>query len=329
MLGLTLATSNVSAMYRPRSDWQRIYDSQTTEGISPPNELAEETDEAVDDYIKRIDAGFATLRKQLDAYRPDVVVVLGYDDGTAFSGVQIPQICTFTGPEMTGSTAVTLLGEKPEDHNITFACNPEFAWEMHGELVDRGFDLSYMSIQNPLGRPEMGTSSAFTQPAKKLLDGLGATIVPIFINCMVEPTPTGHRMFAFGQALGEILEDSPGKVALLAVGGLSHDPNGDRAGWIDNRMDRFILDQIEKGRAERLKTLFDVDSDTVRGGTGQIRTWVAAAAAAERVHEERGLDRTQTTATGTRRKHASGTVADYIPALRAMTGIGFAFWNFD
>ena len=175
----------------------------------------------------------------------------------------------------------------------------------------------------------MGTSSAFTQPAKKLLDGLGATVVPIFINCMVEPTPTGHRMFAFGQALGEILEDSPGKVALLAVGGLSHDPSGDRAGWIDNRLDRFVLDQMQKGRSSRLNQLFDVDSDTVRGGTGQIRTWIAAAAAAERVYEERGLARTQTTATGSRQKQASATIVDYVPALRAMTGLGFAYWSFD
>ncbi len=327
MLGLALATSNVPYMFRPRSTWQTLYDSQTTEGIPPPNELAQETDDVADQYVARIEAGFKALRAQLDAYRPDVIVVLGYDDGTCFSGVQVPQLSTYTGAEITGSTAVTLLGEKPEDFNVTFRCNPEFAWEMHRELVDREFDLNYMAMQNPQGRPEMGTTSAFTRPLQKLLEGMQTRVVPFFINCMVEPTPTAHRIHAFGTALGEVLEESPGKVALLAVGGLSHDPNGDRAGWIDNRLDNWVLDRMRQGDVSRLKTLCDVDSDPVRGGTGQIRTWIAAGAAMERVATDRGMTKAITTAHGTRFKGASATVVDYIPALRTMTGIAFAYYN--
>lgn len=327
MLGLALATSNVPYMFRPRSTWQTLYDSQTKEGIPPPNELAQETDDVSDQHVARIEAGFKALRAQLESYRPDVIVVLGYDDGTCFSGVQVPQLSTYTGPEITGSTAVTILGEKPEDFNVTFRCNPEFAWEMHRELVDREFDLNYMAVQNPQGRPEMGTTSAFTRPVQKLLDGLSTPIVPFFINCMVEPTPTAHRIFAFGTALGEVLEDMPGKVALLAVGGLSHDPNGDRAGWIDNRLDNWVLDRMRRGDTSRLKTLYDVDSDTVRGGTGQIRTWIAAGAAMEKVAQERGLTRPMTTVHSTRQRGVGLTVVDYIPALRTMTGIAFGYYN--
>ena len=282
MLGLALAASNVAYLYRPPSTWQTIYNSQATEGIPPPNELKDESEDVLAGYARRIDAGFAALRAQLEAYRPDVIVVLGYDDGTSFSGVQVPQLCTYTGPEITGSTAVTLLGEKPEEHTVSFRCNPEFAWELHYELVDREFDLNYMALQHPLGRPEMGISSAFTRPLEKLLAGLDTPVVPFFINCLVEPTPTAHRIHAFGTALGEVLEEMPGKVALIAVGGLSHDPNGDRAGWIDNRLDRWVLDRMAKGDISRLKTLYDVDSDTVRGGTGEIRTWIAAGAAMAR-----------------------------------------------
>ena len=127
---------------------------------------------------------------------------------------------------------------------------------------------------------EMGTSSAFTRPTSKLLEGMNTPIVPFFINCHVEPTPTAHRIHAFGTALGEILEEMPGKVALLSVGGLSHDPNGDRAGWIDNRLDQWVLDRMAKGDVSRLKTLFDVDSDTTRGGTGQISETMIASIAA-------------------------------------------------
>jgi hypothetical protein len=308
MLGLVLATSNAPSMYRPRKDWQAILESQSKEGIPSPNELADETDEMVDEYITRIQKGFETLRGQLESYKPDVVVVLGYDDGTAFSGVQVPQICTYTGSEIEGTTAIAALGEKPEEHMVKLRCNSDLAWELHVSLVDRSFDMSYMSIQNPQGIPENGTSSAFTRPTSVLLRGLDVSIVPIFINCHVEPTPSGRRCYAFGQALGEVLEEASSKVALLAVGGLSHDPNGDRAGWIDNRLDEFVLDRMKRGDTQRLRSMFDVDSDTLRGGTGQIRTWITAGAAAET-------------------KKGKATVVDYIPALRAITGIAFAHWQ--
>src|SRR5205823_4457315 len=177
--------------------------------------------------------------------------------------------------------AVAELGEKPEDHMVEIPCNSEFAWEVHRELVDREFDMSYMGIQNPRGKPENGTSAAFTRPAARLLKGLDIPIVPMFTNCLVEPAPSGHRCYQFGRYLGEILDASPARVAVLAVGGLSHDPDGDRAGWIDNRMDKWVLDNLAKGDAGRLRTIFDVDSDTNRGGTGEIRNWITAGGIAE------------------------------------------------
>ena len=307
MLGLVLAASNVPPMYRPRKDWQAIYSSQVTEGIPSPNELEQETDEIVDQYIDRIHKGFEALKGQLKTYQPDVLVMLGYDDGTCFSDVQVPQFSTYTGEEISGTTAIEALGEKPEDHMVTLPCAPSLAWEIQAELVDRSFDMSYMSVQNPLGKPENGTSSAFTRLPATLLDGMNVPVIPIFINCHMEPTPTGHRCYDFGKALGGVLEDLPAKVAVLAVGGLSHGPNGARAGWIDDRLDKFVLNRLGKGDSQRLTTMFDLDSDTIRGGTGQIRTWIAAGAAAEA-------------------KGGKAVTIDYIPALRAMTGIGFAHW---
>ena len=308
MLGLVLATSNAPSMYRPMKDWQKLYESQITEGVPPPNELAEETDSVVEDQIRRIDAGIAKLREQIDSYRPHVIVMVGYDDGTCFSNVQVPQFCTFTGPEITGSASIPVLGEKPEDHMVTMRGNPEFAWELQAELVDKGFDMNYMTIQNPLGNPAMGTSSAFTRPATKLLRDLDVPVVPVFVNCHVEPAPSGHRCYAFGRALAETVDEMPGKVAILAVGGLSHDPNGPRAGWIDNRLDKFVLDSLARGRGERLQPMFDVDSDTLRGGTAQVRNWIIAGGAAES-------------------KKGRATVVDYIPSLRSITGIAFAYWS--
>ncbi len=42
-------------------------------------------------------------------------------------------------------------------------------------------------------------------------------------------------------------------------------------------MDRLV----RRGQAQRLRQMFDLESDAIQGGTGQIRTWMAAGAAAE------------------------------------------------
>ncbi|WP_091737403.1 hypothetical protein [Phenylobacterium immobile] len=309
MLKLALATSNAPALYRPRSAWQTVYDAWTNPEVPPPNELEGETDEVVDGYIERIKAAQKTMRDKLVAAKPDVILMIGYDDGVAFSNVQVPQFCTFVGEDLTGSASIPELGEKPEDNRVTLKNDTDFAWELQRSLVDEEIDVNYMGVQNPMGKPEWGTSSAFTLPAANLLAGLDIPVTPFFINCTLEPTLPGRRIYAFGQKLGKVLAGMDQNVAILAVGGLSHDPRGARAGWIDDRLDRWVLNCFKKGDTQRLKTLFDLDSDTLSGGTGQIRTWLAAAAAAES-------------------QGGKAAIIDYIPALRAMTGLGFAAWDF-
>ncbi|NIJ09220.1 protocatechuate 4,5-dioxygenase beta chain [Sphingomonas vulcanisoli] len=309
MLSLVLATSNAPSLYRDKRDWLRLYESQLTEGIPAPRELAAETDEVLDDHLTRIKHAQAALQERLGSVRPDALVVIGYDDGVMFNRVQVPQFCTYTGAEMTGSSAIAALGEAVEDHKVTLKCNPEMAWEIHRELIDREFDMSYMSVQNPQGRPEWGASSAFLYPGASFLDGLDIPLIPVLINCRVDPMPSGGRCLDFGTALGQILDGLPQKFAVMAVGGLSHDPNGARAGWVDERLDRFVMDRaVRRGNAQRLRQMFDLESDAIQGGTGQIRTWLAAAAAAESVK-------------------ARGQIIDYIPSYRAITGLGFAAWT--
>lgn len=308
MLSLVLAASNAPSIYRDKKDWQRIYESQLAVGVPPPRELAAETDEVLDQHIARIKKAQQTLRDQLVAAKPDALVILGYDDGVMFNEVQVPQFCTYTGAELEGSAAIDINGEAASDHKITVKCAPDTAWEIHRELVDHEFDMNYMSIQNPQGNPDWGASSAIMRPAASWLKGVDVPVVPMLINCMVEPTPSGGRCLDFGTALGEILEALPQKFAVLAMGGLSHDPGGARAGWVDERLDNFVMERVRRGQIQRLRQMFDLDSDAIRGGTGQIRTWMAAGAAAES-------------------KKAKGTVVDYIPSYRAITGLGFAYWK--
>ncbi len=197
MLSLVLAASNAPSVYRDKKDWKPLYESQLTEGIPAPRELAAETDDVIDAHIARIKTAHKALRDQLVSAKPDALVVIGYDDGVMFNQVQVPQFCTYTGAELVGSAALAALGEAPDTHKVALKCAPELAWEIHRELIDREFDMSYMSLQNPQGHPEWGASSAFMRPGDSFLKDLDIPVVPMLINCMVEPTPGGWTLPGF------------------------------------------------------------------------------------------------------------------------------------
>jgi protocatechuate 4,5-dioxygenase beta chain len=60
------------------------------------------------------------------------------------------------------------------------------------------------------------------------------------------PLPTPQRCFKLGQALGRALESYPAdlRVLVLGTGGLSHQLDGRRAGFINRRFDLLCLDKI-------------------------------------------------------------------------------------
>ena len=107
-----------------------------------------------------------------------------------------------------------------------------------------------------------------------------------------------------GLALRDILADAPERIIIYASGGLSHDPRGPRAGWVDEPLDHWVLERIKRNEGEKLVNLFSFDSDTLRGGTGEIRAWIAGAAIMQR----------------------PGTVLDYFPSHHAKCGLAFAYW---
>ena len=68
------------------------------------------------------------------------------------------------------------------------------------------------------------------------------------------------------------------------------------------------IDSATAPPSEQLQTLWDLDSDTVRGATGEVRTWIAVGAAMEAVG-------------------AKAVVVDYIRFHHATVGTAFAYWD--
>ncbi len=309
MLGLGLACSNALAMFRPVETWPDIYKKLIGDVPQPPT-ASDETPEMLRGYADRINAAFDVSRGRIEEYRPDAIVVIGDDPGAIFTGVQVPQICVYTGTEIAGATRDPLVGEDPAEGQVTLQCNQALGNALNEGLVDEGFDITYSQFLNPQSSESLQQVGArsIVLPMTKLTPDLNIPVVPIFLNAHRWPAPSGHRCYELGKAIARVLQPQHERVAVLASGGLSNDPLGPRAGWVDTPMDQWVLDQMARGRGERLKPIFDVDSDAVRGGTGTLRQWIAVTGACE---ELGGI----------------ATVVDYVPVHHAVTGLGFAYWS--
>ena len=307
MLGLGLAASFVPSMYRDAAEWPKIHDWLM--GDAPqPLELAEETPEVVAAQAERINADLAILRDQLASYKPDAIVAVVSDSGRLFTKVQVPQFTTFVGDSAWGSTRYAELDENAADDIVEVPCASDLANFVQQELVAHGFDMNYSRLLNPLGQPEFGMPVSFVAAVRALVPSLDVPVVPIIVNAHVSPSPSGRRCRAFGQALGEILDEPPERIALVTSGGLSHDHQGSRAGWVDYPFDAWLLDQIKRGRAANLDPIWDLESDSVHGGVAEVRLWSVVAGACESLG-------------------GKAEVVDYFPSYTSGAGIGFARWR--
>lgn len=308
MLGLVLACPHNPAAYRPADRWPDVHAALA--GRTPqPNAFAAEMPEAVAEHQGRVERAFDALRERAAAYAPDAVVVVTDDGGALFGEVQAPQLTLYTGREITGSPLYAPIGEDPAQEQAAIPCEQELAQHLLVELVDRELDMTYSQFQNPQAPAARAAEGARTviAPALRVLPP-ETPVVPLFVNTRRAPMPSGGRCYQLGRAIADALGGDDRRVALLAAGGLSGDPFGYRAGHIDVTMDRWCLEQMRRGRGERLAPLFDLDSDTLRGSTAEYRQWIVAAAAAE--------------ASG-----AKAEVIDYVPAHHATVGLGFAAWG--
>jgi protocatechuate 4,5-dioxygenase beta chain len=303
---LGLASSHAPSMFSPAEAWPQIHKGLVRD-VPQPKRLAEETPEVIADYVRRINASFAAIKARLEAAKIDAVLLVGDDQTEVFTTACIPAIGIFTGEEASGTTSISWIGQKPEDNHITIKNNPALAKMVLRELVARDFDPSYSEVLKPLGKPTAGIGHAFSRIARAAgLAEKGTPTIPIFLNGYHPPQPTGRRCYDLGKALRDIFENRPERIAIYGSGGMSHCPVGPRAGWVDEPLDRWVLEQIETGRGEQLQNLFTFDSDTMRSGTGELRSWITVAGAFE----------------GKR-----GEVLDYMPAIHAVTGLGFAAWT--
>jgi protocatechuate 4,5-dioxygenase, beta chain len=188
-----------------------------------------------DAYWKPFFDGFAPVREWLARAKPDIAVVFYNDHGLNFFLDKMPTFAVGAAPEYRNADEGWGLPTLPP-----FRGAPELSWHIIEHLVRREFDITTCQ--------EMLVDHAFTLPLKLFWpDGdCPVLTVPVCINTVQHPLPSARRCLALGRAVGEAVACWPGnqRVVMIGTGGLSHQLDGERAGFINKPFDLKFMDTL-------------------------------------------------------------------------------------
>ena len=258
----------------------------------------------------RAEAALDHLAAQLREAAPDVVLVVGDDQGELFSPDNFPAVAVYRGEEMVMKPAEHLQGMPPwadlgfwagyrMDLPHRYPGVPGLATELIEGLIREGVDVtSCAAVPDPAQR---GFGHAFGFVIQRLMKGLQVPMLPVMLNTYFPPnTPTAARCHELGAKIRQVLEASASaaRVAVVASGGLSHF-------LCEEAFDRQLIEALQSGDAQVLRS---VPQQALLSGSSEIRNWITVAGATS---------------------HLRHHFTDYLPVYRtpAGTGIGLAFMS--
>ena len=187
-----------------------------------------------DPYWKPFFDGYPPVRKWLDQCRPDAAVVIYNDHGLNFFLDKMPTFAVGAAAEYTNADEGWGLKTLPP-----FPGDPQLSWHIIESLVEDEFDITICQ--------EMQVDHGFTVPMSLLWGGQGncpVRTVPLEVNTVQHPLPTPARCYRLGKALGKAIESYPEDIKVVVIGGLSHQLDGQRAGFINKEFDLMCMEKI-------------------------------------------------------------------------------------
>ena len=222
-----------------------------------------------DPYWKPFFDGFGPAREWLAKVKPDAVVVIYNDHGLNFFLDKMPTFAVGAAPEYCNADEGWGL---PVLH--PFMGDPELSWHIIESLVADEFDVTTCQ--------DMLVDHAFCIPMELFWpDGSPPAAVPVAVNTVQHPLPSALRCYKLGRAIGRAIESWPEdrRVAVIATGGLSHQLDGKRAGFINREFDMLCLDKLVND-PKALTGYSTKELVALAGSQGvEVLMWIAMAAA--------------------------------------------------
>ena len=166
-------------------------------------------------YWKRIFSGFETSQAWMRETKPDVAIVVYNDHASAFSVEMIPTFALGCAAEFPPADE----GWGPRPVPVVQG-HPALASHIAQSVILDEFDLTICN--------KMEVDHGMTVPMNLLFGKIAKTghwpcpVIPLAVNVVMYPPPTGHRCFMLGRAIRKAVESYPEdlKVVIFGTGAL-------------------------------------------------------------------------------------------------------------
>lgn len=188
------------------------------------------------EYWRPAFKGFEYSKKWMAEQRPDVVILVYNDHAAAFSLDIIPTFAIGCANEF--RPADEGWGRRPVP---IVQGHPELAGHIAESTIMDEFDMTIVNKLDVDHGLTVPLSMMFGQPAS-----WPCRVIPLAVNVLQFPPPTGNRCYNLGRAIGRAVEsfDEELNVMVWGTGGMSHQLQGQRAGLINREFDNHFLDLL-------------------------------------------------------------------------------------
>ena len=220
---------------------------------------AMDLDKTGQEYWKPLFAGYEWTRVWETEQKPDVILLVFNDHASAFDMNIIPTFAI--GCAERYKAADEGWGPRPVPDVVGHA---DLAWHIAQSCILDEFDMTIinrMDVDHGLTVP---MSLMFGQP-----EAWPVKVVPLAVNVVTYPPPTGNRCYALGEAIARAIESFPEdiNVQVWGTGGMSHQLQGPRAGLINRKWDSRFLDDLTAD-PERLRHIPHIEYLRETGSEG-------------------------------------------------------------
>jgi protocatechuate 4,5-dioxygenase beta chain len=212
-----------------------------------------------EEYWQPAFAGYDWTRNWEAEQKPDVVILVYNDHASAFDMKVIPTFAIGCGERF-----------KPADEGWgprqvpDVIGHPDLAWHIAQSLILDEFDMTIIN--------EMDVDHGLTVPLTMIFgqpEAWPAKVIPLAVNVVTYPPPTGNRCWALGEAIARAVDSFPDdlNVQIWGTGGMSHQLQGPRAGLINAEWDNRFLDRLE-GSTQELRHIPHIEYLRETGSEG-------------------------------------------------------------
>ncbi len=230
-------------------------------------------------YWTRVFSGFEKSKQIMKELNPDVCIVVFNDHATAFSMDVVPTFALGCAAEY--KPADEGWGPRPVP---VVKGHPDLAAHISESVILDEFDLTVVN--------KMEVDHGLTVPLNLMFGSpkeWPCPVIPLAVNVVLFPPPTGKRCFNLGKAIRKAVESYPEdlRVVIMGTGGMSHQISGPRAGLINSDFDKAFLDSLasDASHAVNLKHI-EFMREAGAEGIEMVMWLVARGAMDEKVNEK-------------------------------------------